>query len=246
MEISAQGTCATASVKTRNTRRRPGPFNRARISTSVRCNTQATFFLSADATFIKSLSRTTKKPKNTTNQSKGFTTASFQDRCCSFQEQSKSFIIKKTRKKKNNKTQTKKQCASVKLRRWKQGSIQTSVQAQTQNPNCLMEKQFSLQISSPAEEGVCYLYKKNPAPPRTARGSSSRVAKPRWPQPREGQSHHRCSRGCLSSAAARRVLSLASGRTQKCWLSEYPPKVLEVLSLKRFFPQCQVYKCVSL
>lgn len=28
-------------------------------------------------------------------------------------------------------------------------------------------------------------------------------------------------------------------------LAEYPPKVLEVLSLKRFFPQCQVYKCVS-
>lgn len=30
-------------------------------------------------------------------------------------------------------------------------------------------------------------------------------------------------------------------------LAEYPPKVLEVLSLKRFFPQCQVYKmCISL
>lgn len=27
---------------------------------------------------------------------------------------------------------------------------------------------------------------------------------------------------------------------------EYPPKVLEVLSLKRCFPQCQVYKCIFL
>lgn len=99
------------------------PSTRARISTSVRCNTQATFF-SLCRRSVHSKSQQNKNPKNTTNQSKGFTTASFQDRCCSFQEQRKSFIIKKQGKKKQtNKTQTEKQCASVKLRRRQQGSI---------------------------------------------------------------------------------------------------------------------------
>lgn len=100
-----------------------------------------------------------------------------------------------------------------------------------------------------------YLYKNTPAPPNTAWGSSSRVPKPRWFQPLGGTeppapTPHSPTGApgavpAVGTAAARSVLSLASERTQKCWLSEYPPKVLEVLSLKRFFPQCQVYKCVS-
>lgn len=85
-------------------------------------------------------------------------------------------------------------------------------------------------------------------PGAAARGFQS----PGGPSPWEGQSHQQWhptgAPGAVTAesiAAARSVLSLASERKQKCWFSEYPPKVLEVLSLKRFFPQCQVYKCVS-
>lgn len=92
------GRGATASVKTRNTRWHPGPCDRDRISASVRCTTQRTVSSSADALFMKSLSRKKKQkqktkptnnnahpPKTQETKAKLLQLQIFlQDRCCSF------------------------------------------------------------------------------------------------------------------------------------------------------------------
>lgn len=76
-------------------------------------------------------------------------------------------------------------------------------------------------------------------PGAAARGFQS----PGGPSPWDGQSHQqRLPTGApgavtaVGIAAARSVLSLASERKQKCWLSEYPPKVLEVFKFEAFLP----------
>lgn len=200
-------------------------------------------------------SQQNKNPKNTTNQSKGFKTASFQDRCCSFQEQSKSFIIKKQGKKKITKPNAKSNVQVWNSEDESRDRSRPRFRLKHRTQNALWKNSCHCKSHLQLRRVFVYLYKNTPAPPETAWGSSSRVPKPRWSQPLGGtgppaptpQSPTGAPGAvtAVGTAAARSVLSVASERMQKCWLSEYPPKVLEVLSLKRFFPQCQVYKCVS-
>lgn len=83
----------------------------------MRCNAHAIFFSSDDVPFTKSLSRTTttknKPPRKQQTKAKLLQLQIFlQDRCCSFQEQSKSFIIKKFKKKKSHQPKTNVQVCS--------------------------------------------------------------------------------------------------------------------------------------
>lgn len=195
MDISAQGRCATASVKTKNTRWHPGPFNRARISTFVRCNTQATFFPLCRRSVHKK-SQQNKNPKNTTNQSKGFKTASFQDRCCSFQEQSKSFIIKKQGKKKITKPNAKSNVQVWNSEDESRDRSRPRFRLKHRTQNALWKNSSHCKSHLQLRRVFVYLYKNTPAPPKTAWGRAARgFQSPGGPSPWEGQGHlHRLPR----------------------------------------------------